>query len=232
MKHDRALVFGCNRMGREVATQLATRGVQITLCDDIEGAADRDSRHWRYQRVDITSDEELHDAGIGKDVTHLFALFDNEAHNVFLVLSARAMAPDLQIIGLSLSADSENKLLTAGANSVIDPYAISGRKIFRVIRRPDASQLLDHVIFGDANLNLAELHVPSDTPLEGRKLSELDIEERFNVMLLGIVDRGRGGEFFFATRGVDHQIDQNDVLVVIGASEAIEVLRDYLASGG
>ncbi len=227
----RALVFGCNPVGREVANQLALRGVEVTLCDDLPVDEVRPGAHWGYRRVDITADDELRMVGIGGDVDYLFALFNEEASNVFLVLSARALASGMQIIGLSLSADSENKLLAAGASNVIDPYAISGRKIFRVIRRPDASQLLDHVIFGDANLKLAELHVPEGTPLEGRKLSELEIEERFNLMLLGIVDRGRGNQFFFATVGIDHAIDSDDVLVVIGSREAIEALRGFLSRG-
>ncbi len=230
-RRKRALVFGCNPVGREVANQLAARGVRVTLCDEVPPEQVRPGSHWDYRRIDITADDELRDAGIGTGADYLFSLFNEEANNVFLVLSARALAPDMQIIGLSLSADSENKLLAAGASNVLDPYAISGRKIFRVIRRPDASQLLDHVIFGDANLKLAELHVPVATPLEGRKLSELEIEERFNLMLLGIVDRGRGNQFFFATAGIDHAIDSNDVLVVIGSSEAIEALRDFLAEG-
>jgi voltage-gated potassium channel len=49
-----------------------------------------------------------------------------------------------------------------------------------------------------------------------------------NLILLGVVDLERGRDLIFSTRGIDHKLDYDDVLVVIGARSEIDAFRELI----
>ena len=49
-----------------------------------------------------------------------------------------------------------------------------------------------------------------------------------NLILLGVVDLERGKELILSTRGIDHKLDYDDVLVVIGARSEIDSFRELI----
>ncbi len=77
---------------------------------------------------DATHEETLLEAGI-KGASGLLALLDSDPENLFTVLTAREMNPTLNIIARTEVASSESRILRAGADSVISPYASAGRRV-------------------------------------------------------------------------------------------------------
>ena len=63
----------------------------------------------------------------------------------------------------------------------------------------------------------------------GVHLSELRRHMKQNVILLGVVDMERGKDLIFSTRGIDHNLDYDDVLVVIGPSREVEAFHTMIA---
>ncbi|WP_078485670.1 cation:proton antiporter regulatory subunit [Solemya velesiana gill symbiont] len=94
-----------------------------------------------------------------------------------------------------------------------------------MVKRPLIAEAIEKLVYGQEHLNLAEVTVTRDSFLDGRRLGELGLSERYNLVLLGVVDRELGDEFIFSTSGVDHKLDKDDVLVVIGPMEEIDRLR-------
>ena len=226
MKRSKVIIFGCNQVSLEVARQLRQRDWQLTLAssdhDCLEGAK---TEGFDTRDIDYTNDEELKSLGLGEDVGVVFTLFEEDSRNVFLVISIRYLAPDVRIISLCQSEDSNSKLRAAGADKVIDPYKISGRRISDMIKRPLVTEVIERAVFGDKHLGVMELEVIEGSFLDGRRLGELKLSSRYNLILLGVVDRELGDEFFFATGNVDHRLDARDVLVVIGPTREIERFR-------
>jgi len=222
----RILVFGCNSISLEVARQLADRGWSLTLVSNDTACMERfQEEPFITAEADYTNDDELRALGLGDDVGALFTLFEDDAKNVFLVLSAKYIDPSLQVISLSQSEESGQKLLAAGADKVINPYKITGRKIYNMIKRPLVSEAIEKLVFGRKELNIAELRIQQGSFLNGMSLSELDLSRRYNLILLGVVDRERGDQFIFNTGSEDHKLDPQDVLVVIGQAREIERFR-------
>jgi voltage-gated potassium channel len=220
------LIFGCGAMGMEVAGRLQARSRKLLLVDsDAECLAVAAGRGITTANIDYTDDEQLQSIGVGSRCDVIFSLFEDDAKNVFLTISARALDPNLRILSFCQSHDSAQKLRAAGATKVIDPYDISGRKIFDLIRKPLIAEAMDNIVYGENQLNVTEVEVSAGCFLDGKRLNELDISYRYNLVLLGVVDRELGGKFIFAITGHDHKLDPGDVLVVIGPPEEVQKFR-------
>ncbi len=226
MKRSRVIIFGCNQVSLEVARQLMQRGWRLTLASSDHGCLEgAKAEGFDTRELDYTNDDELKSLGLGHDVGVVFTLFEEDSRNVFLVISIRYLAPEVRIISLCQSEDASGKLRAAGANKVIDPYKISGRRISNMIKRPLVTEVIERTVFGDKQLGVMELEVVEGSFLDGRRLGELNLSSHYNLILLGVVDRELGDEFLFATGNVDHRLDARDVLVVIGPTGEIERFR-------
>ncbi|WP_456416647.1 potassium channel family protein [Thiolapillus sp.] len=223
------VIVGGGAVGLEVARQLTERGERVRIVDDREVVVEKArAQGFLAERISFQNDEELKRIGIGGEVDVLFALLDDDASNVFLVISARAMAPELPIVSISGVHDTIERLHAAGATKVIDPYRISGYKIYERMHRPLIAETLEHTVFGKVNLDIAEIHVREGCFLHGKYLDELSLEERYNLIVLGVVDRELGDHLIFATDPRRHRMDDGDVLVLIGPEDAFRKFHAQL----
>ncbi|WP_456373725.1 potassium channel family protein [Thiolapillus sp.] len=214
-------VVGATPVGLEVARQLTQRGQRVTIVDDYK--ADVDKAHaqgFSVEQINLQDDDELRRVGIGGDTDVLFALRNDDASNVFLVISAKAIAPDLPVVSISGSRDTIERLYAAGATKVIDPYRISGYKIYELMHRSVIAETMERTVFGKVDLDIAEVHVEPGSFLHGKYLDELSLDERYDLIVLGVVDRNYGDHLIFATDPRRHRMDAGDVLVIIGPEEA------------
>ncbi len=221
---NRYAVFGYNRMSVEAINHLDCHCV-IVLDQDPERLRQAAENGLTTADIDYRSDDDLKSIGIGKEVETLFCFFANDSENVFLTLSARTLDPELNIISIVDDPNAESKLLAAGANKVIDPYHICGRKIYEWIKKPEITSIIDHTVFGRQDLHIAEVELPENSPLEGVLSSELNLNERYNLILIGVVDKEINDELHFAIGEQDHYLDAGDILVILGSSRDIRNFR-------
>lgn len=212
-------------MGLAVAEHLQRHGLRFLLTgatpETVEAARARD---FDAIELDFTDDDALRAAGIGTGARLILCLYDEPASNLFVTLSARALAPDLTIISACDSKESKAKLLAAGADKTIDPFVITGRWIHDLIRRPIVWKLLHETLFSSADMELAEVHVDEESTLVGRPLSEVARHEQ-NLILLGLVARDQGAELVFRPLAQDREIRVGDILVVLGPLAEIDAFR-------
>ena len=213
------IVCGFGRVGRAVAANLAASGEAFVIVDqDAERLADSD-----YLTIvgDATDDDVLRHAGIER-ARALVAATSTDTTNVYLTLSGRALRPDLFIVGRARIADSESKLVRAGADRVINPQAIGGARIAALLMQPHVAEFLD-VVTHEAQLEfrLAEVLVRTESPLADRSLREARLRERTGALVLAL--RGAAGQFT-TNPGPETVVSGGDVLIVIGTSNQIEDL--------
>jgi len=225
----RIALFGCNPLAIEVARHLSMTHTPFVMLDSDAAMVESAQKEGMLaSRIDYTDDDALRDAGIGSHIEGVFCLFTEDSENVFLAISARALDPQLRIVAVCQAPQAAPKLLAAGADKVVDPYEISGSRVHELIQRPEVVELLEQTVFGQQDLNIAEITIPQHSWLHGVHLSGLRKVMKQNVLLLGVVDLERGKDLIFSTRGIDHKLDYDDVLVVIGARSEIDAFRGLI----
>jgi len=223
MSDGKILLFGFSRSAIEIATRLQAQGFDFTCIDnDATLALKAKKLGFNLVITDYSDDEVLINLGIGEDVKFVFTLFEEDVHNVFLTLSIRALDPKVHIISTTHTKDAIHKLEIAGASSILDPYQICGRRIYKLITQPEIMEVIDATIFGEEDINMEQITITSHSPLNGMLLNECYPAEHYNMLLIGLHDKELKKEFIFITEGHNHTLDYGDILVVIGKSSEIE----------
>jgi len=171
---------------------------------------------------DATSDELLEEAGIAK-ARGLVACSDSDVANVYVTLSARALNPELFIVARASQRETEKKLRMAGANRVISPYFISGRRMAAMASKPVVTDFLDMVTHGgELEFGLHEIPLPAQSPVAGLTLEDTEIRTRSGALVLAI--RKPDSTFDIQPRATS-VVGPGDTLIVIGTPEQIERLE-------
>jgi len=216
------LLFGLSRTALEIAKKLKKQGYAFTLVDyDPSSLVKAQKEGFDLVVCDYGDDDALESLGIAKNVGFVFCLFDDDVHNVFLTLSVRAIDPNVQIIATTHTKDAVHKLEIAGASTILDPYQITGKKIYKLITQPEVIQIVETTIFGEEDVNMAQMTVTEASPLNGMLLNQYSTWKPYNMLLLGLHDKELTKEFIFITEGHTHKLDAGDVLVVMGSMSEI-----------
>jgi voltage-gated potassium channel len=178
--------------------------------------------------MDYEDDDVLQKAGIGAGVELIYCLFPDDARNIFLAISARSLDEKLSIVAVTQTHDSIHKLKAAGADTVLDPYQIAGKKIYEVIRKPEIVRIIDDTVFGREKISIEEITVGKGSRMDGILLEKLDTEG-YNLIILGLHDKEARERFIFVTEGRQRKLDASDVLVVVGEDDEIERFRKEFA---
>ena len=103
--------------------------------------------------ADASREDVLKRVGIER-ARGLIAAVGTDAENVYAVLSARVMRPDLFIVGRAETDDATMKLKRAGADRVISPYQIGAVQIAQTALRPAVVDFVE-LATNSENLDLA-----------------------------------------------------------------------------
>lgn len=129
---DHYLICGFGRVGQQVARDLIEAGVDFVVIDENPQSREvMEEMEVLYLHGPAADDALLLQAGIQR-ARAIIACVDSDAENIFVTLSARELAPDIEIVARASQESSERKLLRAGANDVISPYKASGRAMARL----------------------------------------------------------------------------------------------------
>ena len=214
------IICGWGRVGRASGLHLDGLGKQVVIVD-------RDPARLQgldYPTVlgDIADDSILEAAGIGHAYA-LIAALNTDADNVFVTLSSRALRPDLVIIARARTEESKSKLLRAGANRAVNPQLIGGRRMAAFALQPHVAEFLD-VVMHDETLDyrIEEVQIAAASPLVGRCLADTSLGLTNGALVLAI--RTASGRFV-ANPAPDTRLDPDTVLIVLGTSAQLRLVR-------
>lgn len=122
-------VFGYNRLSFEAISRLNQKEHDILIIETEPSLLSiAEEKGFKTISIDFRSDDDLKSIGIGQDIDIIFCFLPEDSKNVFLTISARAIDQNLNIISIVEDPQSAEKLIAAGANKIIDPYQICGKK--------------------------------------------------------------------------------------------------------
>ncbi len=172
--------------------------------------------------ADASREEVLKRVGIAR-ARGLIAAVGTDAENVYAVLSARLMRPDLFIVGRAETEDATQKLKRAGANRVISPYQIGAVQIAQTALRPAVVDFVELATSSD-NLELAmeEITITPQSTFANRSILDASLRQRYGVIVVGIQREDRRMAF---NPEPETPIRPGDKLVVLGRPESLKRLE-------
>ncbi|MDB5804869.1 MAG: potassium channel protein [Betaproteobacteria bacterium] len=140
---EHVIVCGFGRLGQVLARSLAASSAGFVVLEESEAAA-AEARLQGYLCIhgDATSESALRAAGVTR--AHALAtVLSNDALNVFITLTARALNPELSIVARGERASTESKLLQAGADKVVLPTQIGAERIAELILYQESARIIE-----------------------------------------------------------------------------------------
>lgn len=230
--HGHVVVAGCGRTGRYCAQELHALGRPFVVIDSDVVALERLNEEQfkgklHYVVGDATDDYALKEAGVER-ARGLVAALPMDKDNVFVVLSARTLNPEMEIVAKAMDIENEPKLLKAGANKLVSPHRIGGFRLVSELVRPRTMEFLDEVqAMSESDLHMEDVELMAGSPLEGRTLREAPIRKETNALVVAI--REKDGRFIHSP-GADHELKAGSHLIVVGDFDGVVHLR-RLAAG-
>ncbi len=219
---DHYILCGAGRVGRSAARELARRPAPFVIIESNEAKAQRFAgENWLTVIGDATQEQTLREAQIAH-ARGLVAATTTDATNLYIVLTARSLNPSLRIIAHASEEMAEKRLLTAGADSVVSPYAFAGQQIAQSFLRPHVVTFLDTATTHlGIDLEIGEVPIGAASAFAGKTIETSRIRQDRGVIILAI-KREAGMHFNPAP---DYRIEAGDFLIAMGEPQQLRELE-------
>ena len=213
------VVLGYGRMGQAVVEVLRERRVSFAVVElDPDRCHELEEEHDPVVRGDATQDDVLRAVGVARARTLITCLAD-DARNVYAILLAKQINPDITVIARAVEDGAEERLRLAGADRVLNPYKVGGTRLAITALKPTVTDFIDASLSGSSiELELAEVVVHPSSDLAGKTLAGAEVRQRFGIIVVALK---RGDKSTF-NPGPDELIEAGDVLVALGPIHALE----------
>lgn len=219
---DHVVVVGFGRVGRGTVRGVRREGRDVLVVDrreDLGAAVATSGAHLLVG--DATEEEVLVEAGIRRAAALIAAAHD-DATNLVVVLTARALRPDLRIVARVNEPTWQDRIRRAGADVVVSPYEAFGASLAAYAVETGILGLQDLPALG---LRTEEMQVQPGSTVVGQTLTDLAAREP-DLLLLGL----RRDTGLAKWHEVDGPIAVGDVVIALGSPDALRRLSGRLAA--
>lgn len=217
------IVCGAGESGSHVIKELIKKNANFVVIEnDPDVIYELKEQNCLYIEDDATNEEALIQAKI-HDARGLITTLPTDADNVFVVLTARVLNPKLHIISRSHEVSSRNKLIRAGANNVVSPDEIGGKKMANLMLSPHIQFFVDNIIdTKNVSIDMEEVVIHPESELINKKLRNSGIADKAGLIVLAI---RRGEDEFIFNPKADEILNVDDKMIVVGSKEQIKKLE-------
>ena len=229
--HDHIIVCGFGRNGQQAAKTLKSHKLPFVAIDFREKYIDDYLKHFPeliYIKGDATDDALLVQAGV-KRARGLICALPTDADNVFVVLSARTLNPNIQIISRSAQASSIQKLKKAGADNVIMPDRIAGTHMATLFSKPDVIEFIDYLSGEEGeSINIESVAYENlHLSIQNATLKQVMEWEKTGMTCIGVKDKE--GKFIINPPD-DTLISEGMKVIVLGSKDQIQKMKHNLVT--
>lgn len=182
------IICGYGKMGAAVLDELQAEGEHnlVVIEKDPVKAAELGDNKLPVIAGDATLENILQKAGI-KYAKSLVATLDTDADNLFLVLTAREMNKELNIIARSETESNRKKFIQAGANKTVSPYVAGAQRVFNLLI-PSGINDLAEALDSDRRVKFAvnRMDIESNDAFTGKTLAQSNLKEAVGGLVVAI----------------------------------------------
>ncbi len=218
------IVCGFGRMGMVICSELRRKNLPFSVIDwDIGKIESLRDEGMTYVEGDATSDSTLEKANL-REAKGLVVVLSSDSDNVFVIMSARTMNPELFITSRCSVDDSSVKMKRAGADKVVNPYVAGGHKMADLLVEPildDTAELKAP----NANIDLAieEIKVSALNSISGKAIRESGLREDYGILVAGLLNES--GDVIVSP-GPETVLSPDQTVILMGRKESLKRLND------
>jgi voltage-gated potassium channel len=221
------VICGYGRNGQQVAKELKARDHQFVVIDQNRDVVIKNiDKSGGFIEGDATQDELLIKANI-KSARALISTLPLDADNLYVVLTARALNPDLEIICRASNESSEKKMRMAGVDNVVMPERVGGAHMANLVTNPDVIEFMDHVsVHGDDPTSLEEFECPeieNNGPV--KTIGEYAIRRKTGANIIGF--KALDGSYILNPKP-DTKLIPGSKLFVLGTPDQVNEMKKIL----
>ena len=171
---------------------------------------------------DPTDDDTLLAAGITR-ARAVMVMLNQDTEGLLTVLTSRNLNPAVYITAAAVEAELKLKMIRAGANIVLAPYEVAGQFLNSATLRPAVNDFFNSIMFDqETQHQITQLELGEDSPWIGKRISDLQLRERFDAGVIGI--RKEDGDFIHAP-GISRLLLENEILLAVAPGLMIPELQ-------
>jgi voltage-gated potassium channel len=219
------ILCGFGRIGEVIARHLQDRKLSLVIIENDPALLSHlEASGYYFISGDATREDVLVEAGIER-AKGLISVLPTDADNVYAVLTARSLNPNLFIVARAEEFGSEQKLLRAGADKVESPYQMGGQKMAQTIMRPTVVTFMELAMKDGVDWSMEEIAVGQGSPLLGVPLKDSGIRQKLDLILVAI--KRADGEMLFSPSH-ETRILAGDTLIALGLRKNLVELEEML----
>ncbi len=225
------IICGFSRTGRQIAKEFRSEGVSFVVIDsEIESVQRAQNEGYTAYQGDATLDDTLLKVGIERAICIVAAL-PSDAENLYTVLSAKTLNPEIRAIARASTEEALQKLQRGGADEVISPYITGGKRMAAAALRPQVLDFVDGILTGaDRQLYMEEFLLdPAFCPFVGQTLQKARLRSQTGALVLAI--RRVDGNLIGGPTG-ETVLMPGDRLICMGTAEQLRSLNQILGPIG
>lgn len=141
---------------------------------------------------------------------------NDDAHNVYVVLTARAINPGIFIVGRATEEDAEQRILNVGADRVVNPYCLGGTRLAHLVVKPAIVSFFDASLEG-TDFQLDQAAIGAASSLVAHTLAQAEVRKTWGVDVVAVQREAK----VYQSPPSDFELEVGDVLVVFGRRDQI-----------
>ena len=213
------IICGCGRIGQLICRELKADKMDFVVIDsDPEVIQKIEEEGFVYYRGDATQDKSLLGAGI-KRAKGIVCVLPTDAENLYVILTAKELNPNIYVLSRSEEEESEHRLLRAGADRVMSPYILGGMRMAMAILRPAMLDFIEITTSRQSlELRMEEMSVCDGSPIIGKSLEESEIRHNFGLIIVAV--KKESGKMIFNPLA-SYTIEKGDKLIAMGEDDNV-----------
>jgi voltage-gated potassium channel len=218
------IVCGLGKVGFQAAWEFKQAGIPFVIVEKLPTK----SGNLRFEGEIILIGDALDELVLERAGIHrargLIAAVGSDADNVLVTLTAKQLAPDLVVVARAARLGTEKKLQAAGADHIVSPYEIGGRRMAQLLLTPDLLNYVDLIVDKKpVEMAIEHILVNPRSKLVGATMREIRLRDTTGALVAGIIRPGEG--LRFNPRGSE-MFEAGDVLLVMGTHQALKNMEE------
>lgn len=229
---DHVVICGYGRNGKQAAIELHEHDVKVVIIEQNPEIIQvlRETPGMLYVEGDAADEEVLKQTHM-ESARAMITTLPQDADNLYVVLSAKELNPNIKIISRASLDNSDVKLKRAGATNVIMPDKIGGQRMAKLVAQPDIVEFIDVLLLQSADsVVLEEISCGNLAAcFAGKSIVELDIRNTSGANIIGLKKEDKS---YLINPLPETRLSSTDQLFALGTKAQIDLLRKTISTDG